>query len=404
MAALAAVGVPVQRTAPAVVASPSLPAMPAAEMGAPAAQDTGYGRAQAPLVQARPPRRRWPWALVLAVLLAAGAGAAAYLLTRPLKEVVPTVVGEQLTVAQAQIQNAGLAVSVVDVTDAKPAGTVIRQDPLGGAKAKEGSTVALTVSQGPGNATVPPVFGFSRREAQAAIGQAALKWRVQTESSQTLPAGEAIGTVPASGQSVPVGARVVLLISSGKPLVTIPNVTDVAQSRAELDLANAGLTVGSVTTQPSTTIPPGNVITLSPSPYAQVPPGSTVNLVIASKPTSSTSSSTSSSSTSSSSSTTTSKAAGTVPRAKGHTEAQAMAALGKAGYQVVVQAKDTTRREQDGVVLSETPRGGTPAAVGSTVTIVVGRYRRSATTSTTGTATTSAISSTSTSTTSTSTT
>jgi eukaryotic-like serine/threonine-protein kinase len=49
-------------------------------------------------------RRRWPWlALLLALLLLAGGGLAAYLLTRPTKAVVPTVVGEPLSTASAQL-------------------------------------------------------------------------------------------------------------------------------------------------------------------------------------------------------------------------------------------------------------------------------------------------------------
>ena len=403
VAAVTAVGVPVSRTAPAapVRASPSFSAAAAGAIPAAVAQDTGFGDTQAPApLRPRPERRRWPWVVVLVLLLAAGAGAAAYLLTRPVKEVVPTVVGEQLTVAEAQIQNASLAVSVIDVTGAEPAGTVIRQDPLGGAKAKEGSTVALTVSQGPGDATVPPVFGLSERQAQAAISQAGLKWRVQTESSPTLPAGEAIETDPASGQSVPVGNRVVLLVSSGKPPVTVPDVSDLAQATAEADLVNAGLTVGVVTTQPSSTIPPGNVITLSPSANAQVPVGSAVNLVIAGN-TSTTSSSSSTTPTSSSSSTTPTASA-TVPATKGDTEAQATTVLSNAGYRIRVRTKDTTRRDQDGIVLSQTPSAG--AADGSTVTIVVGKYKPQASTSTTGSLTSSTTSTASTSTASTPTT
>ncbi len=167
MAALAAVGVPVAGTAAAALVPRSAPVLPAVGMPGPIAVDTGVDALPPPAPAApRPPRRRWPWVLVLVLLLAAGGGAAAYLLTRPVQEVVPTVVGEQLNLAQAQIQNAGLAVSVIDVTNPKQAGTVVRQDPLGGAKAKQGSTVALTVSQGPGNATVPPVFGLTQSQAQ----------------------------------------------------------------------------------------------------------------------------------------------------------------------------------------------------------------------------------------------
>ncbi len=379
MAALAAVGVPVGPTVPAALAPLSLPVVPAVSLPMPVADDTGFGGTLPPPLPPRP-RRRWPWVLVLVLLLAAGGGAAAYLLTRPVKEIVPTVVGEQLTVAQAQIQNAALAVSVINVTNGKPAGTVIRQDPLGGAKAKQGSTVALTVSQGPGNATVPSVFGMSERQAEGAIAQVGLKSRPQHESSQTVPAGEAIGTDPSSGQTVPVGQPVTLLVSTGKPLVGVPDVVDVAQAIAEADVVNAGLTVGSVTTQPSTTIPPGNVISVNPSPYAQVDPGSAVDFVIAATPTST--------------STSTSTSTATVPRTRGDTEAQATGVLSSAGFQPTVQTRDTTNRHQDGIVLSEIPHAGSAATKGSTVTIVVGKYTRPTTTTTTTSSGTSSPSST----------
>ena len=91
---------------------------------------------------------------------------AAYLLTRPKKVVVPGVTGEQFSVAQAQLQNAGFKVNEISVTNQKPAGTVIAQDPLAGAKVKEGSTVTLTVSTGPGNATVPSVVGETAQPGQ----------------------------------------------------------------------------------------------------------------------------------------------------------------------------------------------------------------------------------------------
>ena len=109
-----------------------------------------------------PPERRrvWPWVLlVLALLCLAGGGVAAYLLTRPTKVVVPAVTGEQFNTARTQLQNDNLSVTQLSVTSQKPAGLVIAQDPQAGAKVKENSTVALTVSTGPGNATVPSVVG-----------------------------------------------------------------------------------------------------------------------------------------------------------------------------------------------------------------------------------------------------
>ena len=119
----------------------------------------------------------WPWLALLLVLLLIGGGAAAYILTRHKTEVVPTVIGEQLSMASTQLQNAGFAVSTINVTSNHPAGFVIRQDPVGGTKAKDGSTVSLVVSSGPGNATVPSVVGLPLDKARQMIRKAKLKSR-----------------------------------------------------------------------------------------------------------------------------------------------------------------------------------------------------------------------------------
>ncbi|MBV9050008.1 MAG: Stk1 family PASTA domain-containing Ser/Thr kinase, partial [Solirubrobacterales bacterium] len=174
-AALAAVGAP----AAGVVAG-AMAASPAAEAAAP--EDTRYngdgvgvGSTQPPMPPEYRRRRRWPWVAAIVVLLLAAGGAAAYLLTRPVTKIVPTVVLENAGTAQARIENAGLTPTLNYLTDSHPAGTVIRQDPLGGAKIKEGSIVTLTVSQGPGNTTVPPVDGLSKQAAEKAIARAHLK-------------------------------------------------------------------------------------------------------------------------------------------------------------------------------------------------------------------------------------
>ena len=66
---------------------------------------------------------------------------------------------QTLNTARTILQNDGFTRAVLNVTNNKKAGTVIGQDPQGNDKAKEGSTVTLTVSQGPGSTTVPSVVG-----------------------------------------------------------------------------------------------------------------------------------------------------------------------------------------------------------------------------------------------------
>jgi len=317
-----------------------------------------------PIPPTRPPgdrdRGAWPWiALLLILLLLAGGGVAAYLLTRPVKVTMPTVVGEQLSVAQAQVQNRGLTPNVLYETSKYPSRQVIGQSPLGGSRIDQGSTVTLTVSSGPGNVSIPPVVQLSRQQAVRQLKHSGLKVsRVLSESSGTVPKGQATRTDPGSGTSVPVGSSVTLYISSGKPPIPVQNVVGDTEAAAKAALSAFNVTT---TNRPSTTAQPGTVIAQSPS-GGNAPPGSDVSLVIATAPT-------------------TAK----VPDVVGDTAAAAASQLKGAGFKVVRKVQTTSRQSQDGNVISQSPASGGSAPKGSTVTIVVGKYKApTGTTTTTG--------------------
>jgi len=315
-------------------------------------------------------RNRWPWIVPLLVLLLIGGGVAAYLLTRPTKKIVPAVVGENLQDASANVQNAGFSPNIIQVTNSKKAGTVIHQDPQPGTKAKEGSSVTLTVSTGPGSTTVPSVSGESQKQAEKMIKQALLKvGRVQTVTSDTIPAGEATRTDPGAGVSVPVNSAVTLFISKGQPLVTVPNVIGFSQSGAESTLQGDGFTVSS-STQVSSTATAGTVISQFPDGNTSVAPGSNVSIVIAQAPPNV-----------------------NVPFVQGDTASAATNTLTSAGLKVAQRTQTVTDKGKDGIVLSQNPNAGSSVAKGSTVTIAVGKFQQPTTTST-STATTSSPSTT----------
>jgi eukaryotic-like serine/threonine-protein kinase len=303
-------------------------------------------------------RRRWLiWgAVALLVLLLAG-GAAAYLLTRPEKKLVPPVVNEQVSVAQAQLQTAGFNTNVINRTDPHPSGTVIAQNPLGGTKANKGSTITLTVSQGPGSTTIPSVSFLSEHSARRAIKQAQLKVaRVQPEHSDTIPPGDATRTDPQAGTSLPVGSGVTLFVSSGKPNVNVPDVVGQSEASARSRLSNDGFKVTS-TTQISTTATPGDVISQNPSAGDSVAPGTLVTIVLAKA-----------------------QPKVTVPDVKGQKEAQAKSTLTGAGFKVATTTQNTTDPTQKGIVLDEVPAANTSQTQGSVVTIIVGHFTGTTTT------------------------
>ncbi len=124
-------------------------AVPTAVLPAGMGALAGYEVAQRPAVRGEvlpyeeppgedPGRSPWPWIALLAILLLlVGGGLAAYFLTRPAQAPVPSVVGYQLSVAQADVSNAGFKPYVVN--GFLPAGrTGDPSDAAGGSQHRQG--------------------------------------------------------------------------------------------------------------------------------------------------------------------------------------------------------------------------------------------------------------------------
>jgi hypothetical protein len=76
------------------------------------------------------------------------------------------------------------------------------------------------------------------------------------------------------------GSAVALVVSSGPAMVSVPNVVGGSESAATAAIAAAGLTLGTVTTQSSTTVAAGNVLSESPAAGTSVTTGAAVSLVV----------------------------------------------------------------------------------------------------------------------------
>jgi serine/threonine-protein kinase len=326
---------------------------------------TGTGQTTIPPESQKRQRRIWPWVVLLAVLILAGAGVAAYLLTRPHPVAVPGVVDDQISTARTVILNAGFGINVLSQQDSKPAGIVIFQSPDGGAKADKGSTVTVTVSTGPGNGTVPSVQGLKLDVAERSIRASKLKvGRVIQQSSAVVQTGQVIDTSPMAGTALPVGTPVVITVSTGPPLIAIPNVSGESESNAKAALQRAGFTNINTSKQISTTVKPGDVIAMTPAPGAKVTAATPIGLVIAQAP-----------------------PTAAVPNVVGDTPTAATNALKAAGFKVAETTQTVTHAARNGIVISQSPRANRMATKNSTVTIVVGHYKAPPPTTTTSTTT-----------------
>ena len=131
--------------------------------------------------------------------------------------------------------------------------------------------------------TVPQVGGMSLASAGQAIQSAGLSAKTGSPQFSTHVAkGDIVGTSPAIGSRVGKGGTVLLIVSEGARMISVPQVTGQALASAEAALRHAGLTPGQVISQTSTTIQSGIVISTTPAADASWPQGKPVSLTVSS--------------------------------------------------------------------------------------------------------------------------
>src|SRR6478736_1809653 len=96
---------------------------------------------------------------------------------------VPPVVGLDYSTALQQLQAAGFAVARTDVESTQPAGVVTSQVPSGSSTATKGSTVNLSVSNGPQTSPLPDVTGQTQADATGTLKAAGFKVKVTPQDT-----------------------------------------------------------------------------------------------------------------------------------------------------------------------------------------------------------------------------
>jgi len=295
-----------------------------------------------------PPRRRIPpfspWPLLLVVLLLVAGLGTAYAVTRSGKS------------THALETPAAAAASPAPARSARTPSTspsTVPQHPAPPPSAMPAKSSVATVA-------VPAVAGSSLPRAVAALKRAGLTV-VVTHVAATVSEGRVVSQSPAAGAKVEKGGRVRLRVAV-HPLVAVPDLTGMTGLRAAHTL-QADHLKPSFKYVPSTQ-PARTVVSQWPRAGTKVRQGTGVLLNVSNgaRPAASASGAAGGS------------AQVAVPDVTGEDEATATAELQDAGFSVDSVDSTTSDPSEDGVVLDETPSGGSRAADGSTVTITVGRY------------------------------
>jgi len=208
-----------------------------------------------------------------------------------------------------------------------------------------GGVAYAILGGGSSSHAVPQVDGMSLHQAERAITKAGLKYTVQKQTSASVPKNTVISTSPPNGNVVPAGSQVVLVVSSGPRMATVPNVKHETVSQAISTLKAAGFQVNQ---QPASNpnAPPNTVVKQDPTGNSRAKYGSTVTIFVA-------------------------PSGSLVPNVVGQNYQVALGNLSNAGFTNVTVAYVTNPGVANGTVVNQNPHAGQREPTSTQITLTV---------------------------------
>jgi eukaryotic-like serine/threonine-protein kinase len=194
--------------------------------------------------------------------------------------------------------------------------------------------------------TVPQLIGLKDTDADRQLRDAGLKPQRREVEDEVNPPGQVVAQDPLANTQVRRGATVVISVSTGAPIVEVPDVRNRPFDTAREALVAAGFRVGPPN-QVNSDQEPNTVLDQAPAAGTRQPKGSNITLTV-------------------------SKGVEqiAVPNVRGRTQSDAANVLGQAGFRTTTRSESSSDFDQGTVVRTE-PSSGTPLERNSVVTLIV---------------------------------
>ena len=152
-----------------------------------------------------------------------------------------------LTESDASTLLKGLTLSVkgtqVRHSQTIPTGRIVSSFPAIGTAVKRATPVTLVVSQGPAPVTVPVITGLSVARATALLNAKHLTLKIESQIFDSSVEGTVLSSNPSDGAVVAQKSRILVTVSKGPALITVPNVVRMSRDLAVATLRAAGFSV-----------------------------------------------------------------------------------------------------------------------------------------------------------------
>ena len=226
-------------------------------------------------------KRKWPWILLLFIILIGSLGIFAFMQSSPKDIKVPDVSNLTVEEAKAKLIDANLEVSDVQQvkSDTVEEGKIVETNPKAGSSVKEKSKVVLKVSAGKDTVTIGDYVGKTFEAARDELRKLGITVEKKDVYSDKVDSGKVVEQSIAKDQKVVAkNTKIVLSVSKGKEPVKVANLKGYTRAGIEEYARTNGLKLQ--ITEENSSETEGTVIRQSPAEGVELNQGDTLTVVI----------------------------------------------------------------------------------------------------------------------------